>query len=311
MKKSTPTLGIDFGGTSVKIAVAQGAELISEIKRIPTQEHESADSLIEEICRQVKQFRKENSGIAALGVGVPGAIDFENGITYSLTNVRGWDDVPLRDILRKKCGLPTVLENDANCMAYAEFKHGAGRGFQNIVCVTLGTGVGGGLILNGQLYRGSRFAAGEIGQMSVDLFGVDGPYGNRGALERYIGNRQIGELAAQKYYDAGGDAPGDLSPENLAELAEKGDEVAVAVWDQVATYLGASLMSIIFLLNPDAVVIGGGVAYAGDILFDPLREKLKNSLTPECFDHLELSPARFGNTAGIVGCSAMARELLD
>lgn len=307
----TPTLGIDFGGTSVKIAVADGAELISDIIRIPTQDHDGPDALIEEIDVQIGKLRELHKDIGAVGVGVPGAIDFENGMIYNLTNVRGWTDIPLRDILAEKVGLPTVLENDANCMAYAEFKHGAGQGFQNVICVTLGTGVGGGLILNNQLYRGSRFAAGEIGQMSVDLFGVDGPYGNRGALERYIGNRQIEELAEQKFYDAGEDTPEDLSPANLSKLADGGDKVAIDVWEKVAAYLGNCLMSSIYLLNPDAIVVGGGVAHAGDVLFKPLDNYLKSSLTNECYDHLTLAHARFGNTAGIIGCSTMARELLD
>ena len=250
MSETPPTLGIDFGGTSVKIAAVEGAELISDMVRIPTQEHDGPDALIDEIKKEVDGLRQKFPQIAAIGIGVPGAIDFEKGITYNLTNVRGWTNIPLRDIIQSKIELPTILENDANCMAYAEFKHGAGKGYNNVVCVTLGTGVGGGLILNGQLYRGSRFAAGEIGQMSVDLYGVDGPYGNRGALERYIGNRQIGEMAKVKYFDAGEDAPEDVSPENLCKLANEGDEVAVAVWDKVATYLGACLMSTIYLLNP-------------------------------------------------------------
>jgi len=307
----TPTLGIDFGGTSVKIAVVKGADLVSDMFRIPTQNYDGPDELLEAITEKVNELKEEFPDLAAVGIGVPGAIDFEKGITYNLTNVRGWTNIPLRDIVQEKVELPTVLENDANCMAYAEFKHGAGQGYNNVVCVTLGTGVGGGLILNGELYRGSRFAAGEIGQMSVDLFGVDGPYGNRGALERYIGNRQIEELAEQKYFDSDQDSPKDFSPENLCKLANDGDEVAIAVWDTVATYLANCLMSIIYLLNPDAIVIGGGVAHAGENLFDPLRDKLKDSLTKECFEDLELCHARFGNTAGIIGCSTMARELIE
>jgi len=305
-----PTLGIDFGGTSVKIAVAAGSDIISETIRIPTQDHDSPDTLLEELAQSVSQLRKDCPDLAAVGIGVPGAIDFEKGVTYQLTNVRGWNDLSLRDIIQDKIGLPTILENDANCMAYAEFKHGAGQGFRNVICVTLGTGVGGGLILNGELFRGSRFAAGEIGQMSVDLYGVDGPYGNSGALERYIGNRQIEEMAKQKYFDSDLDAPSDLRPEALHNLAKEGDEVAIAVWDKVATYLGSCLMSTIYLLNPDAVVIGGGVAQAGKFLFDPLRSKLKASLTRECIDDLVISHAKFGNTAGIIGCSTMARELI-
>lgn len=293
----------------MKIAVAEGAELVSDLVRIPTQNHEGPDTLIDAIGSAVAELRRTHD-LAAVGIGVPGAIDFEKGVTYNLTNVRGWTNVPLRDILQEKIGLPTVLENDANCMAYAEFKHGAGQGFNNVVCVTLGTGVGGGLILNGELFRGSRFAAGEIGQMSVDLFGVDGPYGNSGALERYIGNRQIEEMAEQKYFDANRDVPENMSPELLCQLANDGDEVAIEVWDKVATYLGSCLMSIVYLLNPDAIVIGGGVAHAGGVLFGPLREKLKDSLTSECFEDLTLTHAKFGNTAGIIGCSTMAREMI-
>ncbi len=306
-----PTIGIDFGGTSIKIAAARGADLISDIARIPTQDHDSPDTLLDAITDTVSTLREAHPDIGAIGIGVPGAIDFEKGVTYNLTNVRGWNDMPLRDIIRDKTGLPSVLENDANCMAYAEYRHGAGQGYPNVVCVTLGTGVGGGLILNGQLYRGSRYAAGEIGQMSVDLYGVDGPYGNRGALERYIGNRQIEEMAETKYYDAGGDVPADISPEGLCKLAEAGDPTAIAIWDTVATYLGNCLMSTIYLLNPDAIVIGGGVAHAGGVLFGPLRQKLQSSLTSECFDSLVITQAKFGNTAGIIGCSTMARELLD
>ena len=179
-----------------------------------------------------------------------------------------------------------------------------------MVCVTLGTGVGGGLILNGDLFRGSQYAAGEIGQMSVDYAGVEGPYGNSGCLERYIGNRQIKEMAAGMYREKRLDLPEDHTPEGLTSLAKEGDPVALEVWDRVATYLANSLMSTIYLLNPDALVIGGGVAHAGDLLFDPLKRKLRDSLTSECFDHLSVVRARFGNTAGMLGCSAIAAELL-
>ncbi len=304
-------IGIDFGGTSIKLAVVEGADLKSGIIRIPTQEHRGPDSLINAIVATISEIRTEYPAISAIGVGVPGAVDFEKGITYNLTNVEGWTSVPLKDIMAEKTGLPTVIENDANCMAFAEWKYGAGQGFTNVICLTLGTGVGGGLILNGDMFRGSQFAAGEIGQMSVDCNGVQGPYGNSGALERYIGNRQISELAEKSYQAANQPTPEDISPENLALLAGSGDTVALSVWDDVATYLGSCLMSCIFLLNPDAIVIGGGVAHAGDVLFNPLTEKLRSSLTTECFDNLEIKHAKFGNTAGIIGSSAMAADLAD
>lgn len=304
-------IGVDFGGTSVKLAVVEGGELLTEVFRIPTQEFRGSEPLIDAIVEEVQRIRESFPDIIGIGIGVPGAVDFSSGVTYNLTNVDGWTNVPLCDQIREKTGLPTVLDNDANCMAFAEWKFGAGQGYHNLICVTLGTGVGGGLILNDQMYRGSAFAAGEIGQMSIDYDGVDGPYGNSGALERYIGNRQIAEMAAEMYREKGLPVPEDHTPEALADLARGGDEIAQEVWQKVAKYLASCLMSTVYLLNPDVLVIGGGVANAGDVLFEPLRARLKETLTVECYQSLAVIPAKFGNTAGIRGCSAMAAELLQ
>ncbi|MDF2376656.1 MAG: ROK family protein [Verrucomicrobiales bacterium] len=307
--KNPQAIGIDFGGTSVKVAVVEGSELLTDVHRIPTQDFVGPDPLIAAITDVVNELKGSFPDLVGIGIGVPGAVNYSTGVTYNLTNVGGWSNVPLRDKLAEMTGMPTVLDNDANCMAFAEWKFGAGQGFHNVVCVTLGTGVGGGLILNDSLYRGSNYAAGEIGQMSIDHDGVEGPYGNSGALERYIGNRQIGEMAARMYEEKGLPVPEDHSPEGLATLARAGDEVAREAWSMVAYYLGSNLMSTIYLLNPDAIVIGGGVSYAGELLFNPLKRRLEETLTKECFDHLTVVNARFGNTAGIIGCSAMAAEL--
>jgi len=305
-----PVIGIDFGGTSVKLAVVEEGRLASEIHRIRTQDFDEPDRLIGRIAEEVGRMCSAHPGVAAVGIGVPGAVNFSTGMTYNLTNVKGWTAVPLRDIMASKTGLPTVIENDANCMAYAEWKFGAARGSRHAVCVTLGTGVGGGLILDGSLYRGAACAAGEIGQMSIDLHGVAGPYGNTGALERYIGNRQIVEMAEALYLKKAATPPDPLSPESLAAAAAAGDEVALEAWNRVAECLGFCLMSVVYLLNPEVIVVGGGVSEAGDLLFIPLKETLRNSLTKECFEHLRIVPARFGNTAGILGSSAMASELI-
>ncbi len=307
---SAPVIGVDFGGTSVKLAAVADGTLLTEILRIPTQDFDHPDLLIDRIAETIAEARTAHPDIAAIGIGIPGAVNFATGMTYNLTNVKGWTAIPLRDIMAEKTGLPTVIENDANCMAYAEWKYGAAQGCRHAVCVTLGTGVGGGLILNGELFRGAAYAAGEIGQMSIDFDGVPGPYGNSGALERYIGNRQIVEMAEALYAERQAAAPAPLTPETLAAAAQAGDPVALEVWDRVARHLGCCLMSVIYLLNPEAIVVGGGVSEAGDLLFAPLRDMLRSSLTTECFDHLRLVPARFGNTAGILGSSAMAAELV-
>jgi glucokinase len=303
------SIGVDFGGTSVKLAVVSGAEILGDIERIPTRQFDGPEGLINEIVSVIDRFRQSHSTIAAIGIGVPGAVDFDRGVTYNLTNVPGWSNVPLRDMIARRTGLPAVLENDANCAAYAEFKCGAARGFRNVVVVTLGTGVGGGLILNGDLFRGSQYAAGEIGQMSVDYRGVDGPYGNFGALERYIGNQQIAELGVRRFLEAGRELSEDnCSPESLAQAAAAGDGVAQTVWAEVADLLGTALTSVVYLLNPDAIVIGGGVAHAGDVLFAPLRERMRAMLSFEFYEALKIVPAEFGNTAGIVGGAALAVE---
>ncbi len=302
-------IGIDFGGTSVKLAAVAAGSLLGSIRRIPTQDFDEPGALIDRIAEEVAGLRESHPEVFAVGVGVPGAVNVETGYTYNLTNVRGWTAVPLRGLLAERIGLPVVIDNDANCMAYAEWSYGAAKGCRDAVCVTLGTGVGGGLILGGVLYRGSNFAAGEIGQMSIDLDGVPGPYGNTGALERYIGNRQIVESAADLYRRRGATAPDPLDPETLAAAALAGDPVAAEAWRDVARRLGFCLMSVVYLLNPEIIVVGGGVSEAGDLLFEPLRETLRATLTDECFEHLKIVPARFGNSAGILESSALAASL--
>ncbi len=307
---NSPVIGIDFGGTSIKMAVVDGESLISDIERIPTQDFDEPNSLMNEIAARVSTLRQQHSKIAAIGIGVPGAVNSSTGITYNLTNVKGWTEVPLRDLMTQKTGLPTLIENDANCMAYAEWKYGAAKGFRHAVCVTLGTGVGGGLILDGKLFHGAVYAAGEIGQMSIDYHGVPGPYGNTGCVERYVGIRQIVEMAHSLYAERGITAPENLSPKLLSEAAHAGDEIALELWHRVAECLGFCLMSVTFLLNPEVIVIGGGVADVGDPLFIPLRETLRQTLSDECFRSLRLERAHFGNTAGILGSSALAGAML-
>lgn len=309
------TIGIDFGGTSIKCALTRGPERISGIIRLPTRDLANPDAVIAAMVDAIGQLRGESGqDVRAIGLGIPGAVDIERGITYNLTNVPGWFGVAAGSLITAQVGLPVTMDNDANCMAYAEWKFGAAKGLRNVIAVTLGTGVGGALILDGSLYRGSQFVAGEIGMMSIDYKGIAGPYGNNGALERYIGHQQIKEFAIRRFRDAGRrpeESPGLESLETLVEAAGRGDPQARQVWNDVALYLGASLASAVYLLNPDAIVIGGGVANAGDVLFDPLRKQIQSKLSPEFWAKLEVKPAELGNDAGIIGSSALAADALD
>ena len=302
-------IGVDFGGTTVKIALCQDDQVLGKPEVIPTHEHETADELIEAIASHAEQLRAEHPDITALGVGVPGFVDFEKGFTHKLTNVRGWDNVPLRDLLSARLGLTIAVDNDANCMAYAEWRAGAGKGSTNMLAITLGTGVGGGLILNGRMHRGASSGAGEVGQMSIHWEGRTGVYQNRGCLEQYIGHRQIAQHAHELYKAAGIErAREDCDPARLSAAARDHDKIALAVWDDVARMLACELCNVCWLVSPDTIVIGGGIAGAGDVLFNPLRKHMEGQLHPIFWNSLRLVPAKFGNEAGIIGAARLALD---
>ena len=306
MNAPLKAIGIDFGGTTINSAVVQDGRLLARGETIDTQEHESAESLLDAIVHVSAALRAAHPEVAAVGIGLPGFVDSENGIVHSLTNVAGWSEVPLRAILTERTGLPAIIENDVNAMAYGEYKHGAARGSRHVLCLTLGTGGGGALILDGRLYRGAQLAAGEIGHASIDYRGLRGSYGNFGGLEEYVGNQQITDRAERLYVAGGRPAPAD--PRELAEAARSGDNVARQLWEDVGTEVGCALANAIWLLNPDTIVIGGGVAAAGDLVFDPIIRTIRARTLALFHESLRVVPALLGNDAGIIGNAELALE---
>jgi glucokinase len=199
------------------------------------------------------------------------------------------------------------LENDANAMAYGEWLYGAAANTRNAVCITLGTGVGGALILEGQLYRGSQLAAGELGHTSIDLNGRPGPYGNKGCLESYVGNHHISARALDAYAASGIPAPTpDCTPLDLGNAARNGCPVALKLWAAIGEELGAAFANLVWILNPDIIVVGGGVAKAGDLLFPHIESSLKSRTSHIINSKLRIVPAALGNDAGAIGCAALA-----
>ena len=309
MNETPLAIGIDFGGTSVKTGVVRGSEIIDHAPPIATQDFQTPQDLIATMVRAVEDLRSRHEGIAAIGIGMPGFVDFEKGIVFNLTNVRGWQNIPLRQLLTNATGLPVAADNDANCMAYAEWKLGAGKGYNHLVCASLGTGVGGGIIVNGGMVRGARFGAGEIGQTSIDYQGRPGHYGNLGALEDYVGNQEITADALAAYKAAGiAKDIEDCTPAALSEAARHGDPIAIGHWNLIGRMLATSMMNTCWLLNPEAIVIGGGVARAGDLIFNPFREHLLKQLSGPFKDDLAILPAAFGHEAGTIGAAALALE---
>ena len=307
---STATaIGIDFGGTSVKPGVVREGEILEKGNIIPTRQDGDTDALIGAIVDEIKRLQQRHPNVQAVGFGLPGIINSARGIVLNLTNVKGWKNLPLRDVISIRTGLVTNLENDARAMAYAEWKHGAGQTLPNVVCVTLGTGVGGGLILNGRLHRGATLVAGEIGQMSIDYQGKDFVYGNKGALEAYVGHWHISEQAKEIYAAAGKSVSDEaVTPDRLSKAADAGDPEAIALWADVGLKLGVGLSNVLWLLNPNRIVIGGGVAKVGEHLFSKIKSTIRERTDKTFWEKLEIVPAALDNDAGIIGAAALSLE---
>jgi len=295
-------IGIDFGGTSVKIGVVEGKEIIHESSRIDPQGYTTAVELIAILAETVLNLKELFPGVES--------VDYPSGTIHNLTNVDGWVNVGLKAEIEERTGLKCAVENDANCMALAEWKLGAGQGFEHLVCLTLGTGVGGGIILNNQMVRGARYAAGELGQASINYEGVAGHYGNHGALEKYIGNRQISEFVQRSYAAQGIEKQlTETTPYFLSKYADDGCKIALECWDVIAKMLATGVANACWLMNPQAVVIGGGVANADEHLFVPFEKHLHSKLSDPFKEALTIRKAHFGNEAGMLGSAILAQEL--
>ena len=293
-------IGIDLGGTNLKVGLLSPECDLLEKKTLTTCQFSAREQLISAICSSISSWGLPRNCIIGAGLGLPGPVDTEKGIVHFFPNIPGWKDVPLRDILRRRSRLPVFVDNDANVMALAEFTLGAARGSTNAVCITLGTGVGGGIIINGSLYRGSTFAAGEAGHIPVNEDGPACGCGSFGCLESYIGNKRIVSAARRVFKRP-------ITLEELSGLAARGDRRAVAIWRGVGSKLGIALAGVVNLLNPDRIVIGGGVANAGRVLFDTVRETVLLRAMPGQSRHVRIVKAQLAD-AGIIGAGLLVRE---
>lgn len=313
MKSECKTVAVDFGGTSIKIGITRGSHICEKAEPLPTAAYSSPAEIISAMCGTIRHLLRRHPEAQAVGLGMPGWVDFHKGILYQLTNVPVWDhEVPVRQIMQSELGLPIVLDNDANAMAYAEWKLGAGRGLQSLVCLTLGTGIGGGIIVHDRMLRGRRISAAELGQTSIQFDGRVGPFGNRGAIEEYLGNNEVAADAAKLYAAAGTPlSPAECTPRLLEQRARAGCPIAGRVYESFAEKLATLIMNMMYALVPDAFIIGGGVAKAGDLLFRPLEHHLRSQLFPVHAECLSLRPAFFGADAGLIGAGLMAAHYAE
>lgn len=297
-------IGIDLGGTNLKIGLCDDSCAIRAKRLLDTTSFKRKEALINAVAVSVDAMIREagltRAAVRGVGIGLPGPIDTAKGIVHFFPNIPGWREVNLRDILRRRLDLPVRVDNDANLMALAEFKAGAARGAANAVCITLGTGVGGGLIIDGKLFRGSTHAAGEIGHIPVSENGPACGCGSFGCLESYIGNRRILAHARGVFKRA-------VSLEEISALAARGDRKAAGVWEYVGVKLGTGLAGVVNLLNPDYIVIGGGVANAGKILFDSVKATIQLRAMPMQARHVKVRKAMLADP-GIIGACLLVKE---
>lgn len=316
MKPTFRTIGIDIGGTAIKIAVVWNDGRVVESRQIPTHGDlgpEAAQARILACAAELQQaHRLDAAEMRALGMDSAGIIDSANNLVLDAPNLRSWERYPLASRLGAALGVPAFLENDVNAMAYGEWHCGAGRGARDMLCLTLGTGVGGGLVLDGALYRGASGAAGEIGHMSLDRNGPRCACGNFGCLERYVGAQYI--VARGREFlsrDARPSvlrdvAPGALTPLVISQAAAAGDALAAAVWEETGIWLGVALASLVNVLNPERIVVGGGVARAGEALLGPARRTIRERAMAIPAAKAEVVTAALGNDAAVVGAALLA-----
>ena len=308
-------VGIDIGGTNIVAGTVaeDGSELLGLVSE-PTFSEQGADAVMTRIVKLTRASMAAARGkeIAGVGIGSPGPLDTKTGVVLLTPNL-GWTNFPLRDRLTQALGLPATLDNDANCAIFGEWWRGAARGAGHVVGLTIGTGIGGGIVLGGEVYRGASDIAGEIGHMTIDSTGRLCKCGNYGCLEAYAsgpaiaaraveGIRPGAETSLPKYVN------GDLSKitaQLVYEAAHDGDEYAQEVVKDTAKFLGAGVASIINIFNPEVVVVCGGVTLAGDRLFEPLRAEVRRRAFKPATDVCRIVPGELTGTAGVYGAAAV------
>jgi len=317
-------VGVDLGGTNIVTgAVADDGNTNYAMRSEPTRSDQGADAVVARMVRMIETAIDETiaetgctrADFAGVGVGAPGPLDRERGVVITTPNL-GWKNYPLRDVIADRVGLPVKLDNDANCATLGEWWLGAARGGRNVVGMTIGTGIGGGLILDGRLYHGSSDVAGEIGHTTIDVTGRRCKCGNYGCLEAYASGPSIAERAREQLQGDHGSlmyqlVQGELERLTAAivyEAAKQGDETALDVVRETARFLGAGIANLLNTFNPDVVVIAGGVTQAGDTLFDPLRREVRKRAFAAAVDACRIVPGSLPGNAGVVGAVASFKQ---
>ncbi|MDJ1180916.1 ROK family protein [Roseofilum sp. BLCC_M91] len=290
-------IGIDIGGTGIKLGRFRKDGSCQNTLTLPTPQPATPEAVISALLPALAELDPDESALA-LGVGVPGPVDQTGKISRIAINLSNWKDVPLAAWLEAKTGKPVILANDANCAGMGESWIGAGRHFQDMILLTLGTGVGGAIIINGKLFTGRQGTAGELGLITIDLYGHPCNSGNRGSLEQ-----QVSIPAVRRF--------GHLDPEELGHLAETGNRQALEFWQNYGHRLGAGLANLIYVLTPEAIILGGGISQSAAYFLPATLEEIEQRVLPTSREGLQVLVAELGNQAGMVGAAKLAWECLS
>jgi glucokinase len=302
-------IGVDVGGTNIKLGLLNSSgKIISRSRLITVTFSRDQHRLIKALCDAIQALMAKNhvqrKDILGIGMGLPGPINSAEGVVKYLPNIPGWNDVPLGRIIQSKLKIPTFIDNDVNLITLGEWKFGVGRGYRNLVCMTLGTGVGGGLILDGKLYRGEGFVAGEIGHMLHSALKQKSTFGFYGYFEHFVGNRQL-IANGQKIFGAR-----DIRIQDIFAKAQQGNPRAIRFWEEIGEHIGNVLVSIINLLNPRLIIIGGGVANNFKFFHPAIKKIIQQRAMKVHGQMVKVVRSRLGDSAGLIGAYVLVKQEL-
>ena len=316
MKKNTA--GIDIGGTNLRCGIfGEGGTVKNRLSVSFPKSLDEAEKQVDFIVNNVKQFLSANEeyGVKSIGVGIAGQIDDKTGSVLFSPNMN-WHEVPLKYILEKETGLDVYIANDLTAVTYGEWKFGSGKGENNIICIFVGTGIGSGIIIDGSLYAGCSNAAGEIGHITVVSGGRKCTCGNSGCLEAYAGGLGIANIAKERaaadmndfknIIDAAGGGIGGISAETVADAYKAGDKKAAEIIKETGIYLSDGVISAVNLLNPCAIILGGGVIGGIPGLFDTVKNEVGKRALKASASNLRILKSGLGEDAGIIGAAGLA-----
>ncbi|OGN96434.1 MAG: sugar kinase [Chloroflexi bacterium RBG_13_50_21] len=318
-------IGCDLGGTNLRAAIVD-VELgeVLHLTIIPTLAREMHEAVMHRMANLILQVIQSAGlgidDIGGIGIGVPGVVDLDKGKTLFLPNLPGtWPHIPLADTIARHTGLPTALLNDVRAITNGEWRFGAGRGVDTLAVFAIGTGIGGGLVINGQLHLGMGGTGGELGHTMIDFNGPECGCGNNGCLETYASGPAIAAMGMKAVSQGRTTRIAELcnydlnriTPKLIAEASQAGDEIAKDIYEKAGFYIGIAAANVCAIIGPRRIIIGGGVAKAGELLLDPIRRTVRERVRVMPVDQVEIIPSQLGDNAGIIGVACWAAYSKD